>query len=178
MKVKVDVKNIPNFDKLSDEDKIKALLNYEIDTPEMDMSGYVPKEVFDKKASEASALSKQLKSKLTESELAEAENKQALDDLKTELESLRKEKTISSYKAEYLGLGYNDETAQASAIALAEGNHAKVFELQKAFIEEQKKQASANALNAQPGLTTGQTLTGADAQKAQEAQISKWFGIK
>ena len=74
MKVKVDVKNIPNFDAMSAEDKIKALMNYEVDAPDMDMTGYVPKEVFDKKASEAAALSKQLKSKLTESELAEAES--------------------------------------------------------------------------------------------------------
>lgn len=178
MKVKVDVKNIPNFDAMSAEDKIKALMNYEVDAPDIDMTGYVPKEVFDKKASEAAALSKQLKSKLTESELAEAESKQALDDLKNELESLKKEKTISGYKAEYLGLGYSEETAQASAVALAEGNHNKVFELQKAFIEEQKKQASANALNAQPGLTTGKALTGDEAQKAQDAQINKWFGLK
>lgn len=178
MKVKVDVKSIPNYDSLSAEEKIKALTEYEVDVPERGMEGYVTKELFDKKASEAAALSKQLKSKMTESELAEAESKQALDDLKSELESLKKEKTISGYKAEYLGLGYGEESAQESAIALAEGNHAKVFELQKAFIEEQKKQASANALNAQPGLSTGKTLTGVDAQKAQNAQINKWFGIK
>ena len=177
MKVKVDVKNIPNYDKMSPEEKLKALTNYEVDVPETDMSGYVTKEVFDKKASEAAALSKQLKSKMTESELAEAESKQTLENMKAELESLKKEKTISGYKAEYLGLGYDDENAQLSAVALAEGNTSKVFEIQKAFIENEKKKASANALNNQPGLSTGNPMTGADAQKAQEAQISKWFGI-
>lgn len=178
MKVKVDVKNIPNFDKLSAEEKVKALTEYEVEVPEHDLSGYVTKEVFDKKASEAAALSKQLKSKMTEAELADAESKQTLENMRAELESLKKEKTISGYKAQYLGLGYDDENAQLSAVALAEGNTAKVFEIQKAFIEDQKKKASANALNAQPGLTTGKTLTGTDAQKAQEAQISAWFGIK
>ena len=178
MKVKVDVKKIPNFDKLSVEEKVKALTEYEVEVPETDMSGYVTKEVFDKKASEAASLSKQLKSKMTESELAEAESKQALEDMKTELENLKKEKTISGYKAEYLGLGYDDESAQASALALAEGDTSKVFELQKAFIEDQKKKASANALNSQPGLTTGKTLTGEDAQKAQETQLKQWFGVK
>lgn len=175
MKVKVNVKDIPNYENLTAEEKIKALTEYEVDVPDRGMDGYVTKELFDKKASEAASLSKQLKSKMTESELAEAESKQALEDMRAELDSLKKEKTISGYKAEYLGLGYNEETAQESAIALAEGNHAKVFELQKAFIEEQKKQASANALNMQPGLTTGKTLTGQEAAKSQEAQIKEWF---
>jgi hypothetical protein len=178
VKVKVDVKGIPNFDKLSPEEKIKALTEYEVEVPDTDMSGYVTKEVFDKKASEAASLSKQLKSKMTESEIAEAESRQALDDMKAELENQKKEKMISGYKAEYLGLGYDDESAHISAAALAEGNTAKVFELQKAFIEDQKKKASANALNQQPGLTTGKPATGADATKAQEAQIRQWFGVK
>jgi len=178
MKVKVDVKNIPNYDQMSAEEKLKALLSYEVDVPEQDMSGYVTKEVFDKKASEAASLSKQLKSKMTEAELADAESKQTLENMRAELESLKKEKTISGYKAEYLGLGYDDENAQLSAVALAEGNTAKVFEIQKAFIEDQKKKASADALNNQPGLSTGKGLTGQDAQKAQEVQINKWFGIK
>ena len=176
--MKVDVRNIPNYDKMSPEEKLKALTEYEFEVAETDMSGYVTKEVFDKKASEAAALSKQLKSKMTESELAEAESKQALDDMKAELETLKREKTISGYKAEYLGLGYDDESAQASALALAEGNTSKVFELQKAFIEDQKKKASANALNSQPGLTTGQGLSSADVAKAQETQLKQWFGVK
>ena len=175
MKVKVDVKSIPDFDKMSAEDKVKALLGHEIDVPETDMSGYVTKEVFDRKASEAAALSKQLKSKMTEAELADAESKQTLENMKAELEALKKEKTVTGYKAEYLGLGYDEENAQASALALAEGNTAKVFEIQKAFIEDQKKKASANALNSQPGLTQGKGLTGQDAEKAQEAQIRSWF---
>ena len=178
MKVKVNVKDIPNYESLSAEEKIKALTEYEVDVPDRGMDGYVTKELFDKKASEAAALSKQLKSKMTESEIAEAESKQALEDMKAELDNLKKEKTISGYKAEYLGLGYSDETAQESAVALAEGNHAKVFELQKAFIEDQKKKASANALNNQPGLTTGKGITGQDAAKAQDTQLKQWFGIK
>lgn len=178
MKMKVDVKSIPGYDKMTAEEKLKALTEYEFDVGEHDLSGYVTKEVFDKKASEAASLSKQLKSKMTESELAEAESKQALEDMKAELDNLKREKTISGYKAEYLSLGYDDESAQVSAQALAEGNTSKVFELQKAFIEDQKKKASANALNSQPGLTTGQGITGQDAAKAQETQLKQWFGVK
>ena len=58
-----------------------------------------------------------------------------------------------------------------------EGLKNQIAELEK-IIEEQKKQASANALNAQPGLSTGKSLTGEEAQKAQDAQINKWFGLK
>ena len=66
MKVKVDTSKINGFDAL-DENAKKALAGLEVEVPEPDYTGYVKKEVFDKKASEAADLSKQLKSKMTES---------------------------------------------------------------------------------------------------------------
>lgn len=176
MKVKVDTSKINGFDAL-DENAKKALAGLEVEVPEPDYTGYVKKEVFDKKASEAADLSKQLKSKMTESELAEAENAKQLLDMKTELANLKKEKTISTYKAEYLGIGYDEQSAIDSATALAEGDVNKVFAIQKAFIENTKKDATAKALNAQPELTPGKPATKADAEQAEQAKIRDWFGL-
>ncbi len=58
----IDTSTIEGFDSMTAEQKVEALLKAEI--PEkVDLSRYVSKETFDKKASEASALSKQLKDK-------------------------------------------------------------------------------------------------------------------
>ena len=63
---KVDVTKIEGYDKMTPEEKIKALEAYETEDP--DMSGYVKKEVFDKTASELAAKKKELTEKLTEDE--------------------------------------------------------------------------------------------------------------
>ena len=62
--MKIDVTKIPNFETLPDDVKT-AITGMDI-IP--DMSGYVEKAVFDRKASEASSLSKQLREKMTEDE--------------------------------------------------------------------------------------------------------------
>ena len=49
MKVKFDTAKIPGFENLTEEQK-QAIAGYELDVPEPDMSGYVKKDVFDKKA--------------------------------------------------------------------------------------------------------------------------------
>lgn len=176
MKVKVDPNAINGYDNLSDEAK-QALAEVLIEVPDPDYKGYVKKDVFDKKASEASELSKQLKSKMSESELAEAENQKKFADMENELKALRTEKTINGYKASYLSLGYDEATALENATALANGDLDKVFANQKTFLEKQKKQATAQAINSQPNLTTGSTVSSADLEKAEIARLRKDFGL-
>lgn len=56
----IDVSTIQGFDAMSADEKVNALLSYEI--PEaVDMTKYVSKETFDKKASEAAKLARDLK---------------------------------------------------------------------------------------------------------------------
>lgn len=177
MKVKIDTSNIPNYESMSAEDKIKALTEYEVETPDADYSGWVKKDVFDKKASEAANLSKQLKSKMSDSEIAEQENQKRLSDMQNELDALKKEKTVSQYKAQYLGLGYEDADAQESALALANGDMEKVFSIQKSVIDKQHKETTAKALNLQPDLTEGKNLSNTDLQKAEENKWKGYFGL-
>lgn len=123
----IDTSKIENFESMTTEQKLDALLKAEI--PEsIDMSKYVSKDVFDKKASETAALAKQLKDKMTDDEVKKAEDEKALADLRAELETLRKDKTVSEYTAKYIALGYDKDLAADTAKAMAEGNMAKVFE--------------------------------------------------
>ena len=62
-----DTTQIEGFDGMTAEQKLEAVLKFDLpDAP--DMSKFVSKETFDKKASEAANLSKQLRDKMTEDE--------------------------------------------------------------------------------------------------------------
>ncbi len=87
----IDTSTIEGFEGMSADDKVAALLAYEL--PDMpDMTGYVEKGVFDAKASEAARLSKALTAKTKEAETAAA----ALTPLQTELEGLKHAQYIAS----------------------------------------------------------------------------------
>jgi len=153
--MKIDTTQIPNFDALPDDAKT-AILGMEFaDAP--DMSKFVEKSVFDKKASEASELSKQLKAKMTDDEKSAAERDAKWAEMEAKLAALEKEKLESSYKASYLALGYDDALATETAKAMAEGNTAKVFENQKKAAEAAEKRIKAELMknNPHPGGAGG-----------------------
>jgi len=135
--MKIDTTQIPNFDALPDDAKT-AILGMEFaDAP--DMSKFVEKSVFDKKASEASELSKQLKAKMTDDEKNAAEREAKLAEMEAKLAALEREKLESTYKASYLAMGYEEKLAQDTAKALADGDMSKVFENQKKAAEAAEK---------------------------------------
>ena len=68
--MKIDTNLIPDFENLPEEAKSAIVAMEFADAP--DMSQFVAKSVFDKKASEAAELSKQLKSQMTQEEQAAA----------------------------------------------------------------------------------------------------------
>ena len=146
--MKIDTNLIPNFDELPEEAKA-AILGMEFaDTP--DMSQFVAKAVFDKKASEVAELNKQLKSKMTQEEQAAAKQAEAMAAMQAELESLRADKTISEYTAQFLSLGYDEKLAKSTAEALHKGDMAVVFKNQAAFVAEREKSMKADLLKSTP----------------------------
>ena len=119
------------------------------------MSQFVAKAVFDKKASEVAELNKQLKSRMTQDEQAaakqaEAKRAEALAAMQSELESLRAEKTISEYTAQFLGIGYDEKLAKSTAEALHKGDMATVFKNQATFVAEREKAMKADMLKNTP----------------------------
>ena len=139
----IDTSTIEGFDTLSAEEQVQALLGLEIPDA-VDMSKFVDKSLFDKKASELAEANKKLKDKMSDDEKKKAEDEKALEEMRMKIETLEKEKMVSNYTAQFLALGYDDALAKETAQAQADGDMAKVFansqKHQKALEEKLKKE--------------------------------------
>ena len=164
MKFKID-----NYENMTDAEKVAALEAYEFD-----MSGYVAKSVFDKKASEAAELSKQLKARMTEEEVTKAKEAEERETLLARLKELETEKTLNTYVNSYLSMGYDEKLAKSTAQAMVDGDMDKVFANQKAHIEAEKKAMKLELLKQTPppsstgngeGAVTLETLKKMTAQE-------------
>ena len=164
--MKIDVTKIPNFDNLPDDVK-SAILGMEFaDAP--DMTQFVSKAVFDKKANEAADLSKQLKAKMTEDELAKVKADEDMAAIKAELEQLKAEKVISENTQKFLELGYDSKLAQATAEAMAKGETDTVFKNHAKFVADREKALRAEILKDTPKPPAGEgtkTITHEDYKK-------------
>ena len=176
--MKFDTSTIEGFENMSAEDKVNALLGAEI--PEPDLTGYVKKEVFDNKASEAANLSKQLRERMSEDEKKKADADKVLSDLQTEIENLRKnnetlvkDKTIADYTAKYIAQGYDKSLAEETAKAMAEGNMAKVFENGEKFREALEKKIKSDLMDKTPKPDGNGGGKEGDAAVARAKEIAK-----
>ena len=91
--------------------------------------------------------------------------------------TLRREREISRFEAQYLAAGYSAELAAASAKAQAEGDTATVLANQLKFIEETKKALEAAALGKQPDLSHGEPPKGKDDSDTLDAVLRKYAGL-
>lgn len=112
---------------------------------------------------EVSKVKKDLSDRMSAEEKAEAERKEQRARELQELEDLRKEKRISTYKAKLMESGYDAESALTMATALPEGVADTYFDAMKKHYENGIAQAQANALKNQPKPTPGGVLSPADA---------------
>lgn len=150
---KIDISTIEGFDTMTPEQQLKALQDYEF--PDPDYKGYVRKEVFDKTASECASWKKKHNALLSEEERKQQESNQAFEDMKAELEAMRKEKTLSGYKANFIAQGYAEELATEAATAMANGESDKLFAAQKRFLEQREKELRAQILKDTPKPPAG-----------------------
>lgn len=173
--MKIDVTKIPNFDNLPDDAK-EAILGMDFaEAP--DMSQYISKTVFDKKAKEAADLSKQLKAKMTEDELAKAQADENMAAIMMELEQLRAEKIIGENATKFLELGYSSELAKATAEAMAKGEMDTVFKNHAKFIDSREKALRAEILKNTPVPPAGdstKTVTREDYSKMSLDEKAKF----
>ena len=161
--MKIDTTQIPNFDTLPDEAKNAILAMEFADAP--DMSQFVAKSVFDKKASEAADLSKQLKSRMSEEEAKAAKAAEEQSAIMAELETLRHEKLVSTYTTSYMAVGYDEKLAKDTAEAMAKGDTETVFKNQKIHLENREKALKAELLKQTPPPAGGGSDT---AMKKEE----------
>lgn len=172
--MKIDVTKIKGYKNMTDEEKVKALEAYE---SEDDYSGYVRKEVFDKTASELAAKKKELNERLTEDEKAKQREQEEREELQTAYDKLLRESNVAKLKANYLSLGYNEELAEASAVAMVDGDTAAVFANQKKHLENVEKRTKAEILKDTPkplGDGNSKTMTLDKLRKLTPLERESW----
>ena len=150
---KIDLTTITGYEAMTPEQKIAALEGFDFDMSEIDSlreTAKNQKSLIDKYTGEIGQLKKQQNAKLTEEERKSKEYEDALKDMQTKYEELRKSNTIAEYMSKYLSLGFEKDLARETAEAMADGDMNKVFEnLEKHKTEEEKK-AKAEAARSMP----------------------------
>lgn len=133
------------------------------------------KKRFDEVSSELAATKRALRSRMSEEEQRAEEARQQHEAMQEELETLRKERTITAHKASFLGLGLEVGAAGEAANALADGDTDAVFATLKKFMDSTKKAWQAEALKNTPTPPAGETE--AATKKAQELELRRSFGL-
>lgn len=168
---KIDVKAIEGFDTMTPEEKITALQGF--DFPDPDYSGYVKKELYDKAASDVAAWKKKHHDLLSEDERKQQEEAEKWASMEQELAGLKKEKTVSEYKAKLVSQGYDEELATATATAMESGDMATVFANNQKFLDSYAKKIIADKLKRTPRGAdggTGGTMTKDALRKMSPAE--------
>ena len=153
--MKIDISKIEGYADMTAEEKLAALEAYDVD-----MSGFVKKELMDKAASEAAAYKKQLREKLSADEQAKAEQDEAFKTMQAELETLRTEKAIDASTKKWMSLGYDEKLATETAKAMVSGDTEKVFANHAKFIAEKEKNLRAQLLKDTPAPPSGEGSKG------------------
>ena len=176
---KINTAAIEGYAGMSAEDKLKALEEYEFETPAPKESEEVTKlkNALSKANSDAAEWKRQFREKQTEAERAEAERKEREAAVEDELRTLRRDKTVSGYIAQYLALGYTQELALKAAEATADNDAATIMSCQQEYLAAKTKELEAAALNKQPTLTPGAPPTAKQAEEEATNKLRQHFGL-
>ena len=134
---------------MSVEDIEKALEGIEMPT---DNSAEIDrlKNALNKSNSEAADYKKQLREKMSTEEQKAKDDAEKMEALIKERDALLREKTVTGHKAKYLALGYEENLANETAEALANGELDKVFANHKKHNESVEKRIRAEVLKETP----------------------------
>lgn len=169
---KIDTSKIPGYAEMSAEDKLKALEAFEYEDNATEVERL--KSAVSKANSEAASWKKKHNELLTEDERKKQEDADALANMKKELDELRKDKTISEYKAKLIAQGYDEALASDTAQAMADGDTAKVFANQGKFLEEYAKKVKADALKKTPKPPAGDGADGMTLEKLRKLSDAEY----
>ena len=159
---KIDTTKIEGFDQMSDADKLSALLGYEVpDAPAQEENTKL-KALLSKANTEAANYKRQvqekdeaLKAKMSEAERAEAERAERDKKSQEELNAYKAKERTATYASKLMANGYSAEAAAQMAAGLPEGVTDDFFTAQGTYMSSLKQTMESQALNKQPGLSTG-----------------------
>ena len=168
---KIDTSKIEGYAEMTPEQKLAALEGYEYEDHSEELERQ--RAAVTKANGEAAEWKRKHTALLSEDEKKKQEDADKLAQMEQELAGLRKDKTVSEYKAKFLAQGYSEELAGATALALADGDTATDFANQQKFLDEYTKTMKAENLKGTPRPPAGSGSEGIDyAKKIEEAQTS------
>lgn len=170
--MKIDTSKIEGYAEMTPEQKLAALegFEYEDNTAELERQ----KNALSKANSEAAEWKRKHNALLTDEQRKQQEQAEKWESMEKELAGLRKEKTVSEYKAKYMAQGYDEALAGEAAVALESDDTATVFACQQKFLTDYAKRVVAEKLKGTPrGADGGTGGVGMDySKKITEAQGS------
>lgn len=177
--MKIDTNAIPGYAEMTQEDKLKALEEFEFTAPAPKETEEVTKlkNALSKANSDAAEWKRQFREKQTEAERAEAERKERETAVEEELRTLRRDKTVSGYVASCLALGYDKDLALRAAEAMADGDTATILACQQDYLAAKTKELEESALNKQPKLSVGTPPSAAQVDREAENKMRYYFGL-
>ena len=169
-----DTSTIENFDTMTAEEKLEALLNADI--PErVDMSKYILKDQFDKKVSDLNSQNKKLKDQMNaeqqkkvEEDEAKAAEAQKFADLESKYNELLKQSTLKEHTISLTGLGFDEKLAGETATAIVDGDATKLFANMKKFLETYRKTIEKELMDKTPGVSGN----GAQSQNEEDPALA------
>lgn len=178
-KYKVDPTKIDGFDGMTAEEKVNALLGYEIEAETTTETADVTKlkNSLSKANGEAAEYKRLLREKQSEAERAEADRAEKEREMQEKLAAYEERERISNYKAQLMTAGVDPNTADLMAKSLPAGVSDEYFAATKAFLDAQKQAILTESLNKQPGLSVGTPPTAAQAEKEAENKMRHYFGL-
>lgn len=152
-----DTSTIENFDAMTAEEKLDALLKADI-PEQVDMSKYILKDQFDKKVSDLNSQNKKLKDQMNaeqqkkiEEDEAKAAEAQKFADLENKYQELLKNSTLKEHTISLTGLGFDEKLAGETANAIVDGDASKLFANMKKFLENYRKSIEKELMDKTPG---------------------------
>ena len=137
-------------DKYTDGMTIEDILALEVEEPQIDMSKFVSKELYDKSASDTAKYKKQLRETMSEAERKALEEAEKYAEVVAERDKLKAEKDIAEHSKGLVAIGYDEKTATEVATALMNGDFVTVIKAQATFVDAQKKAAVAEKVKETP----------------------------
>lgn len=141
---KIDITKIEGYADMTAEEKLAALESLEL--PEQDFTGWVKKDVADRYASEAAEFKRKLRQQMSEDEAAKAAALEEQEQMRKELEALKREKYISENTAKFLEIGYDGKMAAETAEALLDGKMEVLFQNHAKHIANRERALKAELL--------------------------------
>lgn len=152
---KIDTSTIEGYADMTLEEKVAALEAFEYEDNLSEIERY--KNAASKANSEAAEWRKKHNALLSEDEAKKLAEEEEINTLKQQVAEFKKEKLVAEHKAHYVSLGYDEDLAGETALALVDNDTDKVFANQKRFLETHDKKYKAQLMGENSTPPAGQS---------------------